>query len=1457
VLRGQAVATVNGRTAWVSAWRDNSHQWHMTAENTTTWVGKIADLDNPPSDTNTKVSLAAADLDRDGNDEVVLGTLNTDGTSMRLSVYTLTLSMSSVTGITKTASIDVPYESEMTDIQVVLGDLDGDGKKEVGTGVLRGGYGEVYVSSYRYTGSSLSDMASFHSSVNKSTSDLEMAVARRYNRIAEALVVATSSTSQAYLQTYYFDPTTAQFDQDSGFSGAQTARIGGPYSTALAAGDIDNDGLDEIVYSYGALISVWAQGSVINSNILNYDDTDRSLAVGDVNMDGQGEIVYSTGKGTGQVRILKKIEPWISNQLTTIGSQNSVLGVPLLADLDGDSAVATFKQCREVLDVHVLGVVNSQPVWYQNTQSVQHSGGGMANSSNAISATQDGWSSSIGGSLSVGFEQELNIPVVDVKIGEVRSSLTQGFMNSVGGGSTQENSTTEANGVAFGLTNASFGLGAVCYTETSYTCYQYEVARLNSTITTTVMNCDVKPTQEAAPQECSSLEYWYSSAFKNAAGSSWAPVGHRLSTDSITMSVDLGLPNNYPVRSAPPVDPFRLWWAKATSIHVHSDPNPDSVASTWSVQKSTGTTTMKSGSFEDNIEVSVGATLFGVKVDASLTSGYGKNWSTSVSWGKGLEFSGYVYPYPENCTVCQDYYAVPYVYQGQAKTLAGVTYPYLEQDYYLRPPANEAALSEAPQSIVGVTPQAPVITSTTHPDPATWYPTSTVVLNWGQPAGDAAVVIGYKWNLDQSPVMTPTAVRELTTTQTYQDLADGVYYLHIQAVGDGGDLGPITHRAIRVDMNSPQVKFILDPAAPQGSDDWYNTPITVSVAATDTTGSGVVNVETSADGTTWLTYTAPIPITADTPGVTLWARAADRLGHTSDFISTTFKLDKTSPSTRDADSFGLSYANVITDEVGNAQLALGGALSDTLSGRLQVELKAQSPSGGETLWRAVSAVGELPMPPGNQLTTTMTSLNWLYTPTVEVRGVYPLWGRGVDAAGNYENAWIHGTFWWEPDDVPVLDESGVSVSPRQARPGDVLDFAVAARNSGYQESQLLITDTVPAGLTVLPDSIGDGGRYDANVRVITWTLHALWPGQTRYLFFKATANSVTTPITLENQLDLMAYWPWADVAGVPPEPARHYYSTTTTLTVFPNASASQAAPQVLDARVVEGEIVNDSEVTLLVNANPEARYLYVKEWTWNATFDRWSPARESGWVPFEAATGFVVSQDAGGKYGRYDWTLSKGDGVKYLGVWVADADGQISNVNEGNLIYTNLMSGSGQQLAAGQKVQYRVNMRASQLAVLSLVNLSGDADLYVWNPRAGFKPNYYSNAAPAVPGLSLDTVGFFAPEEGMYVVEVQAVADAHYCLVTAGDTNASLVAETQALARLTDSDVAVLKAQDKAMLDARQTLPQSTHLSLAEKDRPAHPLNLSTPYSLWRIEPPATIPTVPNVYQLYLPLVHG
>jgi uncharacterized repeat protein (TIGR01451 family) len=1501
-LNSQGVAMVQGKTYWFSAYLSALGRWTLEARNTQTWTplatfdmsnvigtSSFADFGNGGE----FIDMDVADVDRDGDDEVLVAISHFVDTDRLWNSMLFKLTFSGSTpvivqkGPTGGRKITGPF-----DVNVALGDLDGDGNKdEFAVAWHADGSNQFWFRTYRIeptTYSFTSLTGDFHVDIGDSWDcvDRDMTIGQvdglrgPKGGLAEQVILSVDHRG--------WNPELRTFKVEVGISTPQAVYtitgsmkhdggVCGAYSSALAAGDVDGDGFEEAVFTWGAYVQAidvdTGTWSGPYNNTMDVNDNYRYMTVGDVDGDGKAEIVYARNNDTGYVGILKvsadraKLVPgsYATDSLVKIARLPDHIGMPLLADLDGDSATATRTGCQPVTDVKVVGVINAQPLWHNGSSpdavaefeqtgdygvlgDWQYAGGGMANSNITGTQNSDGWHTNFGASLTLGIKHEVNAPVLGFHIGEVRASVTAQFEGSFGGSKEREESWTTEDGVDFG--SQAFGHGAVCATYSYYECYAYEIVR--GVYTSTAVNCLPNVISGTVPI-CKSLEDWYSTNTRQSAGNSWVAVGHH-PPNTTTVSNDInwgGVTNlNYPARpdpQGPPGNPAQLWWVKANAICVNESVNPKSTLTKWSLIHDETTRTNKEGSLDANVVIAAGADVGLVTWDASVTVGAGGEWSSGVSWGTSQEVNGSVFPYkdpalPNGCAGCSDYWIKPFIYKAKAKTQNGFTYDYLEQDYYVTSYATcplLAAAASQPKSIVGLTPQAPIVTSPTHPDPATWYPSDTVTFNWSQPAGDTAQVVSYRWNIDHSPVITPTALDVMTTTHTYEYLPDGLYYLHIQAVGDTRLSSPVTHRAFRVDRGAPDVTLLTDPSGPAGSLGWYNTPVTVTVTAAEPNGSGVAGIEINT-GTAWQPYSAPILITADTPGRTLSARATDNLGHVSDPISITLKLDQTPPSVRDKDRYGLSYARLITDEVGNAQLVLGGAISDALSGRLQVEVKA-----GETgAWNLVSEVGDLPMPPGNWFSTTMTSLQWMYTPTFEIRGAYPLYVRGLDVAGNYGYYYANtlimptGCFWWDPVADPALDESRVSVWPHQAKAGDVVVFTIAARNSGYQEAQYRITDTVPVGLTVLPDSISEGGQYDAATRQIVWTLHALWPAQTRYLFFKATADSATTVATLENKLDLMSYWPWDRTCDprVPPEPARHTYSTSTTLTVLPGASVQASAaslPQILDVAVVEGEVVSDPDVTLLVNASRDARFLYVKEWVLDASAT-WSLASQSGWVPFEAGAGLTVSEDDSGKYGRYQWTLSNGDGVKYLGIWVADADGQTSNLNEANLIYTNLLSAGGQQLAAGGRTQYRMRLRTPQLAVLTLVSLIGDADLYVWKPRAGLKPHYYSNAVPSGQGLSVDSVAFYAPEEGLYVIEVEAATDAIYRLVTAGDiSGAGLQAQTEA-----------------------EALPASTHLALADKERPEHPLTLTTPFSLGNTEGLPTTPAVPKVYQYYLPVVY-
>ncbi len=108
--------------------------------------------------------------------------------------------------------------------------------------------------------------------------------------------------------------------------------------------------------------------------------------------------------------------------------------------------------------------------------------------------------------------------------------------------------------------------------------------------------------------------------------------------------------------------------------------------------------------------------------------------------------------------------------------------------------------SPAPEYVAPAnTPQAPVITSETHPNPELWYKEKTARLSWKLPED----VIAIRTLLDESKGSVPTVVYdERFSTKNLDDLPEGVSYFHIQFKNKEG-WGRITHYRIGVDTEAP------------------------------------------------------------------------------------------------------------------------------------------------------------------------------------------------------------------------------------------------------------------------------------------------------------------------------------------------------------------------------------------------------------------------------------------------------------------------------------------------------------------------------------------------------------------------------------------------------------------------------------------------------------------------------
>ncbi|MET3942563.1 putative repeat protein (TIGR01451 family) [Paenibacillus sp. PvP094] len=93
-----------------------------------------------------------------------------------------------------------------------------------------------------------------------------------------------------------------------------------------------------------------------------------------------------------------------------------------------------------------------------------------------------------------------------------------------------------------------------------------------------------------------------------------------------------------------------------------------------------------------------------------------------------------------------------------------------------------------------------------------------------------------------------------------------------------------------------------------------------------------------------------------------------------------------------------------------------------------------------------------------------------------------------------------------------------SASQTNATLGDQLAYTLVVTNSGNIAAQVTVTDTIPTGLTFVPNSVTVNGTARPGTSPLTGiTLGSLSPGATATVVFRATLNTLPSPPTLENQ----------------------------------------------------------------------------------------------------------------------------------------------------------------------------------------------------------------------------------------------------------------------------------------------------------------------------------------------------
>ena len=132
-------------------------------------------------------------------------------------------------------------------------------------------------------------------------------------------------------------------------------------------------------------------------------------------------------------------------------------------------------------------------------------------------------------------------------------------------------------------------------------------------------------------------------------------------------------------------------------------------------------------------------------------------------------------------------------------------------------------------------PAAGTVASSTHPDQDLWYSNSDPAFTWT--FSDTAPITGYSIMFDQADATIPDDTVDTTTSsRTYPQVADGVWWFHVRARNASGLWSPPVHYRVRVDVTAPAAPAVVSTTHPN-PESWYshNDP-QLMWAASDTSG---------------------------------------------------------------------------------------------------------------------------------------------------------------------------------------------------------------------------------------------------------------------------------------------------------------------------------------------------------------------------------------------------------------------------------------------------------------------------------------------------------------------------------------------------------------------------------------------------------------------------------------------
>jgi N-acetylneuraminic acid mutarotase len=213
-------------------------------------------------------------------------------------------------------------------------------------------------------------------------------------------------------------------------------------------------------------------------------------------------------------------------------------------------------------------------------------------------------------------------------------------------------------------------------------------------------------------------------------------------------------------------------------------------------------------------------------------------------------------------------------------TLNAVSHTFTENGSYTFRAVDAAGnVSEKTVTITNIDKTAP---TTTDNAPTGWV-TQDAVVNLSASDGGSGVASTF-YTVDDGAVQTGNSVTLST---------DGIHSLVYWSIDQAGNMEVKRTATVKIDKTPPASSAVISPAAPNGSNGWYTSNVTLSLSASDSL-SGLMKTEYQINNGEWTPYNGSIPSFGD--GIyKVNYRSTDNAGNIEPVKTIEFKIDTTAP----------------------------------------------------------------------------------------------------------------------------------------------------------------------------------------------------------------------------------------------------------------------------------------------------------------------------------------------------------------------------------------------------------------------------------------------------------------------------------------------------------------------------------------------------------------------------------